>query len=449
MKHYAASQPTGCRPLIKLLAIIISIQAHCLFVHAQQLNRQNDQLVLTGNHYSSLEKNKKKFWKAAGEWAMMQALPWAYDRYIRKADFAKISFKSIDSNFHLSSWEWDDNKFCDNQFMHPFHGNLFFNTFRSNGYNFWESIPAAVLGSYTWETVFETHVPAPNDIINTAFGGIVMGEMNARLAQVLVRRLKYGKKYSPKQKLITSTTTEAGMRQVTSGDNKSVLVSRKGIYSRLHLQYGESFSDCKVPFDNFSLLAEIGNSDTAKLNSLQIEGCIYGKKMHETTIATHVFNISMNYDYMQNNNFVYGAQSIKANLLSRINLSKNVQVQLTAGTGIIALAAVHNTHMYYGEGRNYDYCSGISLNAGASLTLFNKLFLNINTSVAETITVNGYKATHLLQNTGLDLRIEIYKGLFINAATKYYVFNGYYKDYDDVTEHYSVRNIGLGYRFPL
>ncbi len=97
-----------------------------------------------------------------------QPLPWAYNRYIRKADFAKISFSSLLTNFEPRSWEWDDNKFINNHFSHPYHGSIHYHSFRTNGYGFGASSLATVAGSLIWEIGWETHYPAPNDLINTS-----------------------------------------------------------------------------------------------------------------------------------------------------------------------------------------------------------------------------------------------------------------------------------------
>lgn len=149
------------------------------------------------NYTEPATESKKKFWRAAGEWALAQAIPWSSNRYIRKAEFAKISIPSIRHNLKTNNWEWDDNKFLNNQISHPYQGSLYFNSFRSNGFNFWESVPAAFTGSLFWETVCETHVPAPNDIINTTLGGIAFGEISNRLSKLILT--KKGIKKEPLQ----------------------------------------------------------------------------------------------------------------------------------------------------------------------------------------------------------------------------------------------------------
>ena len=74
-------------------------------------------------------------------------------------------------------WEFDDNNFNTNQFAHPYHGNINFNTARSNGLDYWSSIPFAALGSLIWEYFGEIHRPSLNDYISTTVGGIALGEL--------------------------------------------------------------------------------------------------------------------------------------------------------------------------------------------------------------------------------------------------------------------------------
>ena len=63
---------------------------------------------------------------------------WAFDRYIRKADFAYIDLHTIKDNIK-HGFVWDNDAMGTNMFMHPYHGSLYFNSARSNGYNYWQS----------------------------------------------------------------------------------------------------------------------------------------------------------------------------------------------------------------------------------------------------------------------------------------------------------------------
>jgi hypothetical protein len=67
-------------------------------------------------------------------------------------------------------------------FAHPFHGSLYFSAARTNGFNYWASVPFAIAGSFLWECCGETHPPSINDWIATSIGGAAIGETTYRLS---------------------------------------------------------------------------------------------------------------------------------------------------------------------------------------------------------------------------------------------------------------------------
>ena len=81
---------------------------------------------------------------------LVQAIPWAFNKYVTEGEWSNISFRTWSDNLKFP-WQWDNNKFNNNQFAHPYHGSLYFNAGRANGYNFWESVPWAFGGSLMWE----------------------------------------------------------------------------------------------------------------------------------------------------------------------------------------------------------------------------------------------------------------------------------------------------------
>src|SRR5690606_16497259 len=126
---------------------------------------------------------EKKIWRAGTEWFLAQAIPASFNRFITQDPYSYITFPNFIDHQRISAWDWDDNQFTTNQIDHPYHGQLYFNAFRSNGYNFYQSSVATVLGSYIWETAGETQHPAINDFVNTTFGGIILGEMTHRVSR--------------------------------------------------------------------------------------------------------------------------------------------------------------------------------------------------------------------------------------------------------------------------
>jgi hypothetical protein len=276
MKQLQSNQLNSSVQLIKLFLPVIFIHILSLPTNGQDLYISNQQATSKiENNYTttSVDNSKKRFWKAAETWTMMQVLPWASNRFVRKAPFAKISIKSITENLTPCNLEWDDNQFFNNQFSHPVHGSLYFNSFRSNGYNFWQSIPAVVAGTLVWETCGETNHPAANDLINTTFGGIVLGEMSNRIARKIFDKKKA---VALGDDIPASLVIETGIRYNSINGNNKFDNHKKQRFSSLNLQYGDPYTNYKKPFRSFSIKAEVGNDDSAKINKLQVEGGLYG-----------------------------------------------------------------------------------------------------------------------------------------------------------------------------
>ena len=79
-------------------------------------------------------------------------------------------------------WVWDLDEFVVNQIGHPYQGNNYFNTGRSNGLSFYESAAVTAFGSATWEFYGETNHASLNDFSNTTLGGVALGEIFHRAA---------------------------------------------------------------------------------------------------------------------------------------------------------------------------------------------------------------------------------------------------------------------------
>ncbi len=160
---------------------------------------------------------KKKFWLGAGELLISETTPWLVDNYIRKVDYTHITWQTVKYNLSPASWTWDNDAFTTNQFGHPYHGSLFYNSLRSNGYSFWQAVPASFAGSYLWETFAENQPPAPNDFINTGFGGITLGEMTYRLANKMVNNRSRGLKRQLSEVIALLINPVNGLTRIIDG----------------------------------------------------------------------------------------------------------------------------------------------------------------------------------------------------------------------------------------
>ncbi|WP_153798987.1 DUF3943 domain-containing protein [Foetidibacter luteolus] len=420
---------------------------------------------------------KKHFWRASGELLVTQLVPWSYNYFIRNADFAKISFKSIGHNLKPGSWEWDDNNFKTNQFAHPYHGNLYYNSFRSNGYNFWQAAPAAFAGSLLWEIAGETHPPAPNDFVNTSIGGIALGEMTYRLSNAVIDNRQRGFKRQAQEVLGFIINPVSGLTRILDGrwgkvhyhPDDTVKTKLSGIldiggrrfseqgedffergdnefYMRLRLRYGNLYEATKTPFSNFSVFIEAGASDSAYLNTVLVNAALRQWLAKERPDRRHFYALTMNYDYFNNASFEYGAQSSNFKILSEWRRLSKTKLFSNLGAGVIVLAAVPDDYLYYGEGRNYDYGPGISVSGGIGLVANDKFLAAVNYRGGWFLTVNGNESSFFLNAVTTELRYQFTPRLSVGMELGHFSLNGYYADYKDVSKRYPFARYSIGYR---
>lgn len=142
---------------------------------------------------------------------------WAFDRYIRKADFAYINGCTIKENIK-HGFVWDNDEIGTNMFMHPYHGNLYYNAAWSNGYNYWQSGLYAFGGSFMWEMFMENEFPSTNDLGATPIGGLALGETFYRASDLLLDDRKTGWERFGREIAAFIVSPMRGLTRILNGD---------------------------------------------------------------------------------------------------------------------------------------------------------------------------------------------------------------------------------------
>jgi len=417
----------------------------------------------------------KHFGRAAIELGVTEILPWTWDKFLKRADYANISWKTVGHNFTPSNWTWDDDNFQTNQFGHPFHGSQFYNAFRSNGYTFWQSAPAAVVGSYIWESTAENQPPAVNDLINTSFGGIILGEMTYRLANKIANNNQTGVRRQMSEVFALLINPANGINRILDGnwgkpgrnpkrdsseitaeidlgvrtfnrDNSNILHnSNYGWYGHAKLLYGTPYKDYETPFSNISINVELGKDDSSLVNMVSVYGSLAGWEIKSNEKLQHLLTLSANYDFWHNSAFFYGGQSVQANFLSEYDLSKKTKITTSFGAGPVLLAAIPDPYLRLPHGRNYDYGTGAAFNAGGQLLLFNTLSYSINYRGSWTVTENGHPSHYLVHAVSSEATLNIIKGFAFSIESGYFTLHGVYKDYANVDKKYPYLRLSTRY----
>ncbi|HVS95622.1 MAG TPA: DUF3943 domain-containing protein, partial [Puia sp.] len=415
---------------------------------------------------------KHRFLRSSGELMLGEMGPFLLDRYVTNEDYARISWQTVGHNLSLRSWEWDYDGFQTNQIGHPYHGSVLFNAFRSNGYSFWQSAPAAFAGSYLWETFSENQAPAPNDLINTGFGGVILGETTHRIAGKLVNsrsrgverqaaeilaflidpmngfnRLLNGEWGRPAMPGMEDSTPlklefDAGLRQYDGHDSKLFSDGRFGLYGRVRLLYGDPGLHPKIPFSHISVLVEAGQDDSATINVVTVYGSLAGWRLRSGA-GRVAGELSANYDYIHNSAFLYSAQSIRMNLLSHFPLGGKNGLSTSVGAGPVILAAVPNNYLFHT--RDYDYGPGVAFNGGVTLLLASRFSGSANYRGAWMKTINGNGTDYFLHVVTGDVSVRLAARCSAGWEIGYFTLHGNYAHYNAVDRTYPYMRVSIRY----
>ena len=433
----------------------------------QSLFTEKDDRKFTVKHFK-----EKNFRLAGAQLLLGEITPWAYDKLILNAEYAKISAKSAWNNLSPFSWSWDTDDFGMNQFAHPYHGGTFFNSFRTNGYSFWQSVPAAFAGSYLWETFGENEPPSINDIINTGFGGVIMGEMTYRFSNLLVNNESVGFKRQVNEVLGFIVNPMNGFNRIVTGRwGKPVFdkskkdttllhtdfdlglrnfnANRKGSsyewYGHLRLLYGDPFYHLRTPFSHISLNIEFGNDDSSQVSLVNVYGSIAGWTMKADKTFEQSAMLTANYDFIRNQAFAYSAQSIRFNLCTNFRLSHKLQINTIAGAGPVLLAAVPDNYGY--KDRYYDYGSGIAVQGSTDIKVGEQFTVNLHYRGVLIKTLNGNPSDYFLHVFTGDIDYQILKHIAFCLEPGYFNLHGHYKYYTDVDATYLYLRLGIRQSF--
>lgn len=429
-------------------------------------------------HQELIPTRKRNFARAATEWFLVQAFPATFNRFITVDQYSFISFKNFINHQKISAWDWDDNEFSTNQLDHPYHGQLYFNSFRSNGYNFYESSIATFAGSYIWETAGETQAPSINDLVNTTIGGIILGEMTHRVSRNILARNrsghnilgneivaflvnpvnglnrildgKWGKKIDDYYAADSShiyAEFDLGFRRFDDREGDFLYKGKNSIYSRLRFHYSNGDHDYKRPFDEFHVNLEVGNGDSTFVNAINVHALLSGAQFFKSRRGEHFGTLDAHYDFYNNDAFFYGAQSLVYNWNSHFTYKEKNRLNLSLGAGAVLLAAVPDPYLLYGASRNYNYGSGASYRFKGELSLLNRFMITGDYNGGYFHTISGNESYYFIHAAILEASLRLFKGFSLNLGSGYFALDAHFKDekYQDFKRDYPFGRLSAGY----
>ncbi|MEJ2483399.1 MAG: DUF3943 domain-containing protein [Gemmatimonadota bacterium] len=416
---------------------------------------------------------------AVGEVTFINILVWSYNEYIRGADFTQVNPRSWWNNIE-GGFTYDDNNFNTHMFAHPFHGSLYYNAGRSNGFNYWESLGFSLFGSLMWECCGETHPPAWNDWIATGVGGAAVGEMLYRVSGTVLdntatgsertwreigafalspvrgfNRLVSGRSgrvienpIDPEDRLpgILSNRLSAGVRIIGEGESLSDSSDTHGLF-QVEFKFGDRFgTQRRKPFDVFDMAVQLNLGDKQTLGRLSVRGSLFSWDLKKGGDTQHVFSVEQEFQYMNNNAFEFGGQMFDASLHSRFGLSNDWAIRTQVDAVFALLSAVNSEWAFLANDipnrerfREYDFGPGVGGRVSASVTRKGREVLSafywyqwVDTQNGSSL--NGSDAYHDVQLIGARAMVPIGSKFGIGGDAYLFLRDSHFEFFEDQSQ---------------
>lgn len=406
----------------------------------------------------------RNFTRTASEVVGLNMFVWSYDRYIREGGanpVFRIGFDSWRENLE-AGWSWDDNSFGTNQFAHPYHGSLYFNAARSNGYEFWNSVPFAFAGSWLWEYMFEVHHPSMNDWIATSVGGSALGEILHRLAMTVrdnsatgaergwrevggmaldpvggMNRIfdgDWGRQYAndpDRFPRVFTSRLDVGLR--TRGEEQLWEADTTEVFVEFEFDYGDPFAgDLEHPYDHFDFLIQLNFGDKSTIGRMEGNGILGATTLMESEEASHLLGAFHRYDYVNSYAIEFGGQAITAGLNSRFRTAHGLELRTELHAGPVLLGGTSSDYESV-SGRSYDYGPGAAARVAASFGRGGWPFLRVSHEQFWIHSVSGNRADHALSATRFRFTAPLRFNVGLGAEYVLLLAERTYKDYPDVS----------------
>ena len=391
---------------------------------------------------------ERRFGLAAAEWIGTNVVPWAFNRYVLHGEYANLSVDAIRHN-HQTGFAYDRDFFTTNQMAHPIHGGLYFNAARSNGFSFWESAPFTFLGSYMWEMYFENEPAAMNDLVNTTLGGMAHGEIQHRVANMIldntvsgfdrllrevgslvlnpmggIDRLIKGQMWNDSQNPLDRFPSRFyleldGMYGHRIGSNAGDADKVQGGLSLL-IRYGDPFDgDHREPFEYFDLGADLVQPASSLVTRFESRGLLRGFRLGDGRPLDQRLGFFLHFEFFNNDPSIYGSQGFSFDHLTRVPLADQTELRTDIALLGIPMAALHTDYSEIAAvdfGRRYDYGSGGGPQATVQIRRRDMDLLSLSYQVFWLSTLNGVSRNNRVQSFAAEGRVPVGKRFIAGAG---------------------------------
>lgn len=402
---------------------------------------------------------------AVGVGSLGLLVPWTWNEYVKGKSFTPVSPRSWWRGI-TRGFAWDDNDFEVNYWKHPYHGQLYYNAARANGYGFVGSAIQTLVGSYLWECCTETHIPSIPDMVTTVAGGITFGESLHRVSSRLVDGSARGGERLLREAATVLVDPSRGVSRLIDGrawyvdpghggrggplpltvrmGARGTSTSPRGTWTvrpavDVEWREGDLFGPERGLFAYHRLRIGIHGGDRAALGRTRIRGALWRGAVHRALGGPGRVAAYMDLDYVDTEAYRWGAQAVSLAWAGSRSVADRVDLTVEATASSILMGSVDSEYARFAEIRGVrerlrEYDFGIGAGAGLSVSLAgegSRLEGSYRLVTLETLNgsnVDGHRSHHVLHviDSSLDRSLTgelgVHLGLEIFVQRSYYGF---------------------------
>ncbi len=414
----------------------------------------------------------------------------SWDHYVQDRDWAEVTSHVIRNHFTHGP-RLDNDSFSGNQFSHPYHGGMFYNTARNEGLSYGVSLLYPVVGSASWEWLCETNPPSINDLLSTGVGGAVIGEVTHRASDIFFDDSRSGVNRVVREIIGSALNPVRAVHRLLSGEMWRVSPSRgkhigpqpysfeigvgqramaelnghkdkmNSPYIDFSFNYGQRFtpSGHSKPFDLFSLSLLANMSDKhPTVGNLDISGRLADRQIHPSDKWSLDIGFYQNLKYAEH----YSSEGKHANnfaiMSEAVSFGGGLYVERKANRTcffndlMISAVVFGGTNSDYYTERRYNYASGMSLRNDTQFYINQHALVGNKFYFARLFSFKGYSAEEIERqvDAGIDpscwgdqgnhsvftnetfLQYNIYKNIRLNIDYMRYLRHSNYKYFPSV-----------------
>ncbi len=374
----------------------------------------------------------------AADMGMLTVGVWLPSRLLG-TEWAYIGTNTVKENMK-TGFVWDDDQWGMNQWGHPSHGGQFYNAARTNGYDFWGSIPFAITGSLVWELFMEAEPPSLNDVISTTVGGVYMGETQYRLSSLLLDNTAHGSERTFRElgaffinpirglnRLFTGETSRygqnptdwrpSGIRAVLSAGTNHIangtdFSSGENAYLfKGYFAYGSPFTDHETakPYEFFDLRFALNlHGRVPFIQEVSGNALITGYNTYLGDSRETLWGVFQHYDFLDTKSYQFGGQSIGLGMIKRMRANTTMPIILATHLNALVLGGT-NIGFETPSGRHYNYTTGANFKAQLILDHKNYGFVALRYWLYWMHTVSGVRGDELSSYAQASASARIYR----------------------------------------